>query len=115
MEPPVPAACTLPVVERPVRLAEFDALFSSAVRSVETRGPTHARLALTGGAGLAARISDLTARETECCSFFAFTVTPCPAGEGEAVTLDVEVPARYADVLAALVQRASAASAGRTP
>jgi len=98
----VPDACTLPTAERPLRLAEFDALFATAVREVDTAGPTHARMRLTGPAGLAATVRDLTARETECCSFFAFTVTPEPADEGEALILDVEVPARYADVLASL-------------
>ena len=111
----VPDACTLPTVEQPVRLNEFDDLFAAAVRRVETLSPTHARLALTGGAGLAARVRDLTARETECCSFFTFTVTPEPADDGAAVTLDIEVPARYAEVLASLAQRASTVSAGRTP
>jgi hypothetical protein len=108
----IPDACTLPTAERPLRLAEFDALFATAVRSVETTGPTRARLRLTGPAGLAATVRDLTARETECCSFFTFTITPESAGDGSLV-LDVEVPARYADVLASLTQRAVALSAGR--
>jgi hypothetical protein len=113
----VPAACSLPTAERPLRLAEFDTLFSTAVRAVETVGPTHARMRLTGPAGLAATVRDLTARETECCSFFSFTVNPEPAGpdDGEALTLDVRVPARYADVLAALAGRAAAVSAGDAP
>ena len=63
-------------------------------------------------AGLEATVRDLTARETECCSFFTFTTTAQPATGGEAVVLDVEVPAAYADVLAVLAQRASAVSAG---
>jgi hypothetical protein len=108
----IPDACTLPTAERPLRLAEFDALFATAVRSVETTGPTRARLRLTGPAGLTATVRDLTARETECCSFFTFTVTPEPAGGGSLI-LDVEVPARYADVLASLTQRAVALSAGQ--
>ncbi|MEV0131748.1 hypothetical protein AB0H83_25215 [Dactylosporangium sp. NPDC050688] len=111
----VPDACTLPTVDRPLRLAEFDDLFATAVRQVEPIGPTHARMRLTGSAGLEATVRDLTARETECCSFFTFTVTPQPATDGETLTLDVEVPAQYADVLASLAQRASAVSAGTTP
>jgi hypothetical protein len=112
----VPDACTLPTVDRPLRLAEFDDLFATAVRQVETLGPTHARMRLTGPAGLDATVRDLTARETECCSFFAFTVTPQPAtGDGEALTLDIEVPAQYADVLASLAQRASTVSTGTMP
>jgi hypothetical protein len=115
MEIVVPDACTLPTAERPLRLAEFDALFATAVRRVDSAGPTRARLRLTGPAGLAASVRDLTTRESGCCSFFAFTVTPEPAADGEALILDVEVPARYADVLASLTRRAAALAAGRTP
>jgi hypothetical protein len=110
----VPDACTLPTVDQPLRLGEFDDLFAAVVRRVETLTPTHARIALAGEAGLAAAVRDLTARESECCSFFGFTVTAEPADVGEAATLDVEVPAQYADVLASLAQRASTVSAGRT-
>jgi hypothetical protein len=109
----VPDACTLPTVDRPLRLAEFDTLFATAVRRVETVGPTRTRLRLTGPAGLEATVRDLTARETECCSFFMFTTTAEPADDGVAVTLDVQVPAQYADVLESLTRRASTVSAGR--
>ncbi|MFF5292221.1 hypothetical protein [Paractinoplanes globisporus] len=102
----VPDACTLPTAERPLRLAEFDALFATAVRRVDTLSPTHARLHLTGPAGLADTVRDLTARETECCSFFTFTLS-------EALTLDIQVPAAYAEVLATLTERAAAASSSR--
>ncbi|GGM77268.1 hypothetical protein ACFFX1_52465 [Dactylosporangium sucinum] len=110
----VPDACTLPTAEQPLRLAEFDALFATAVRAVTTVSPTHARMRLTGAAGLEAAVRDLAARETQCCSFFTFTVTPQPATGtgGEALVLDVEVPAAHTDVLASLAGRASAV-AGR--
>jgi hypothetical protein len=107
----VPDACTLPTAERPLRLAEFDHLFATAVHDVEAVSRTHARLRLAGPDGLTAWVRDLTARETECCSFFAFTITPEPAGEGEAMVLDIEVPAGYADVLGSLAGRASTVSA----
>jgi hypothetical protein len=106
----VPDACTLPTAEQPVRLAEFDDLFATAVHGVQTLGQTHARMRLTGPAGLADTVRDLTARETACCSFFTFTVTPEPVADGEALTLDVRVPTGYADVLASLAERASAVS-----
>ncbi|MFF5217676.1 hypothetical protein [Micromonospora sp. NPDC000442] len=109
----VPDACTLPTVEQPLRLAEFDNLFATAVRQVETLNPSHARMQLTGPTGLEATVRDLTARETQCCSFFAFTLTPGPTDDGEALTLDVAVPVQYADVLDSLVRSASA-SAGVT-
>ena len=104
----VPDACTLPTVDRPVRLAEFDDLFATAVRDVEILAPTHARMRLSGPVGLEERVRDLAARETECCSFFDFTIT----ADDAAVVLDVEVPPAYADVLASLAQRASAVSTG---
>jgi hypothetical protein len=110
----VPDACTLPTAERPLRLAEFDELFATAVRRVEQVNTTHIRLWLTGPAGLEATVRDLTARETECCSFFTFTVTGRRTDDGSALTLDIEVPDQYADVLASLTVRAGAASAGQT-
>jgi hypothetical protein len=107
----VPDACTLPTAERPLRLAEFDELFASAVRHVETVSPTHARMRMTGTAELAATVRDLAARETECCSFFTFAVTS-EAADGAALTLEVTVPAAYTDVLASLTKRARTVSAG---
>ena len=106
----VPDACTLPTAEQPLRLAEFDELFTDAVRAVDRIDATHARLRLTGRTGLAATVRDLTARETECCSFFTFSVATEPAGGGETVILDVAVPERHRDVLAALAGRARQAA-----
>ncbi|MBB6551859.1 hypothetical protein [Nonomuraea rubra] len=34
-----PSACTLPTVEQPLRVAEFDALFAGAVQGVAPPGP----------------------------------------------------------------------------
>jgi hypothetical protein len=110
----VPEACTLPIAEQPLRLAEFDNLFATAVRRVDPISATHARLHLTGPAGMAARVRDLAARETACCSFFTFTTSPQPATHGEAVVLDIEVPAAHAHVLEYLVQRAGSVSTGAT-
>jgi hypothetical protein len=97
-----PEACTLPTAERPLRVAEFDALFATALRRVDRISDRHARLHLTGPADLDATVRDLTAREVGCCSFFDFTV----GGTGNAVILDVEVPAAYVDVLDALLAMA---------
>ncbi|HEU4424565.1 MAG TPA: hypothetical protein VFR67_18725 [Pilimelia sp.] len=108
-------ACSLPTAERPLRLAEFDDLFATAVRGVEMLNTTRARMRLAGPAGLAARVRDLTARETECCSFFTFTISPEPAVDGEELVLDIAVPLAHADVLGSLAQRASTVSTGATP
>jgi hypothetical protein len=105
----VPEACTLPTAEQPLRLAEFDDLFAASLRGLTTTGPTRARLELGGQAGLAESVRDLTARESNCCSFFVFTVTAEPAADGETVTLEIQVPQQHTDVLAALVRRAAIA------
>lgn len=69
-QPPTwaPDACTLPTAERPLRLAEFDDLFTG-LTSLDRLSPVHVRMRLVGAAGLEATVGDLTAREAECCSF----------------------------------------------
>jgi hypothetical protein len=99
-------ACTLPTVERPLRLAEFDDLFATTLRSVEKTEPTRARLLLTGDEAVAERTLRLADAESSCCSFFTFGVTTVEPG---LVAFDIEVPAAYAYVLAGLVARADAA------
>ena len=64
-----PDACTLPTVERPLRVAEFDDLFT-AVRRSERGLPTRLDLVLPRDIEAAAR--DLARRESDCCSFFTF-------------------------------------------
>ena len=68
----VPDACTLPTVERPVRRAEFDALFAEAVVGVTHESPQRVRLELRAEPSVAARAADLAVKETGCCSFFVF-------------------------------------------
>lgn len=65
-------AFTMPTAERPLRLAEFDALFATAVRRVERLG-NDVRMRL-GADNLAEQVRDLTERETSCCSFFSFAI-----------------------------------------
>ncbi|MFC5728156.1 MULTISPECIES: hypothetical protein [Nocardioides] len=95
-------ACTMPTADRPLRLAEFDALFSRAVRDVQ-RGGTGVRMHLAGDAGLVDRVRDLTDRETSCCSFFAFTID----GTDDDLTLDIAVPPARQEILDALADRAA--------
>jgi hypothetical protein len=97
-------ACTLPTVERSLRLAEFDDLFATGVRSVARVGRTRSRLELEPDPAVAARAADLVVRETGCCGFFTFTLT---ATEGR-VRLEVAVPDSQVDVLDALTDRAAA-------
>lgn len=99
----VPKTCTLPIAEQPLRLAEFDALFSASVRR-ERLAPRHLRVTLAGGGELADSVRDLAERETRCCSLFTFAVSSPATG---VVQLDVEVPAGHVDVLDALEARAT--------
>ncbi|HEY8452560.1 MAG TPA: hypothetical protein VIL54_10225 [Natronosporangium sp.] len=103
----VSEACTLPTVEQPLRVAEFDALFATALRGVHRQTPTQLRLVLAGSAEATAR--ELATRETECCSFFRFGFGA--TGDG-AVAMDVAVPAAQVSVLDALATRARSAQSG---
>jgi len=97
----VPQVCTLPAVDRPLRVAEFDQLFNDALRGVDRPESTRLQMRLERSAE--ARARELTARESDCCSFFAFTFTP--AGD-EHVTVEVSVPTAHVPVLDALAARA---------
>ena len=98
-----PDACTLPTTERPLRGAEFDALFASALRAVHRPAPTRLRLTLDPAAEATAR--DLFARETECCSFFTFGFI---RDDGQ-LRVDADVPDAYVEVLDGLAGQARAA------
>lgn len=100
----VPEACTLPTTKQPLRQAEFDDLFATSVHDSRRLSSTHLRLDLIGPYGLQAKVEDLAARESDCCSFFTFTVT---AGAGGTVQFDIQVPTAHTDVLDALAQRAA--------
>ena len=99
----VPETCTLPTVERPLRLAEFDELFATALRGQQRLTRTSLRWRLDPAAAETAR--DLTVRESACCSFFSFAFAP----DGDDLQLDVQVPAAHVAVLDALADRAAAA------
>ncbi|WP_432946024.1 hypothetical protein ACQPXM_07140 [Kribbella sp. CA-253562] len=95
----VPEACTLPTAEQPLRVAEFDRLFARTLRSVRRTGPATIEVELAPDAR--PELDDLIARETRCCSFFAFTVTP----GGSGLVLGVTVPAAQTAVLDAFAER----------
>lgn len=81
-------ACTLPTAERPLRVAEFDRFFDDALRGVDRLASTRLRLWLDPAAE--ARVRDLVARESACCSFFDFTVT---APDDDHLVVEVSAPA----------------------
>ncbi|MGW7196217.1 hypothetical protein [Streptomyces chryseus] len=105
----VPQSCTLPTEERPLRVAEWDALFSERLTSLSRPHPLHLRLALAGGPGVEDRVRDLVGRESGCCSFFTFTTT---TGDG-LIRLEVSVDHAHEAVLDALAARSAAAGEQR--
>lgn len=106
----VPGSCTLPTAQRPLRAAEFDALFARRLVNVSRPGPLALHLLLTGGPGVEEQVRDLAARESECCSFFTFTVAV--STDLGHVRLGIEVDAAHTAVLDALQARAPRAADG---
>ena len=98
----VPESCTLPLTQRPLRLAEFDTLFASGLTAQQRLSPTALRWTLDPRVEQSAR--DLATRETACCSFFTFQFS----SDGGAVHVDIEVPPGQVTVLDALAGHASA-------
>jgi hypothetical protein len=99
-------SCTLPAAMLPRRVAEFDALFTDTVRGIERVGPERLRLELQASPQAAGRAAELAAAETQCCSFFTFTLTATGGG----LALEVSVPQPYVGVLDGLAGRAAAAA-----
>ncbi|HZR48489.1 MAG TPA: hypothetical protein VFB06_03130 [Streptosporangiaceae bacterium] len=104
----VPQACELPTAEQPMRVAEFDEVFSRAVRGAERVAAARLRLDLDPAPGVAGRVADLAVAETGCCSFFTFTLIVA----GGRLTLEVTVPPPYTGLLDALAARAAELSGG---
>ncbi|MGI8700216.1 MAG: hypothetical protein ACR2JU_03265 [Nocardioidaceae bacterium] len=108
----------MPIAEQPLRAAEFDDLFAETLVRVDRPDATRVDLTLVGEPGLVQRVQALADRESTCCSFFEFTVTPSEPDAGAdgtgrvAVHLGIAVPQARVDVLAAVVERAQAARAG---
>jgi len=100
-----PDVCTLPAAERPLRRAEFTALFATSLRGLRRVDRTSLRMTLADDTDRST-VKDLIARETECCSFFTFTVVPADG----AVLLDVSVQPAHVDVLDGFARHAADAA-----
>ncbi|MET9694674.1 hypothetical protein ABZY81_40815 [Streptomyces sp. NPDC006514] len=100
----VAQSCTLPTEERPLRLAEWDALFAERLTSLSRPQPLRLCLDLAGGEGVEDRVRDLVERESGCCSFFTFTAN---VGEDQ-IVLDISVDQAHEAVLDALAVRTAA-------
>ena len=98
----VPASCTLPTAEQPLRRREFGDLFAQDVLAVRQTSPTELRFELRADPDVAARAAGLAAKETGCCSFFTFALTIADGTIGMLVSAQ---PA-HEPVLAALAARA---------
>ena len=95
----VPASCTLPTVEQPLRLAEFDDFFRAAVRRSTRTWTTRLDLVVLAESEATAR--ELATRETSCCSFFRFDFEHAADG----LLMRIGVPKTHIDVLDALQAR----------
>ncbi|KUL21049.1 hypothetical protein [Streptomyces regalis] len=105
----VPQSCTLPTEERRLQLAQWDALFAERLIALAWPGPLRLCLHLADGSGVQDRVRELVRRESGCCSFFTFEVTP---GRGR-VQLDISVDAAHETVLEAIAARTGAAGESR--
>lgn len=99
----VPSSCTLPTVEQPLRRAEFDGLFAEDVVRFDQVSPREVRFELRAEPEVAGRAASLAAKETGCCSFFAFDLTITDG----TVSMAVSTESPHETVLAALAARAN--------
>lgn len=106
----VPAACTLPTSEQPLRRAEFDDLFAADVLAVNRLSPVEVRFELRPDAEVAARAASLAAKETGCCSFFTFGLTMSYG----TISMTVSTEPAHGEVLAAHIARAQAKVGSRS-
>ncbi|WP_052311547.1 MULTISPECIES: hypothetical protein [unclassified Actinoplanes] len=103
----VPEACTLPTADRPLRVAEFDRLFATALRGQRRLSPTTLCWELDPAAEAEAR--EAAGRESGCCSFFTFAFE----ADAAALRVRVTVPAGQIGVLDGLQQRAAGQAGAR--
>jgi hypothetical protein len=94
-----PASCTLPSVQQPLRLAEFDDFFRSAVRRSTRTATTQLDLVISPEGEATGR--DLAQRESGCCSFFRFEFDHAHND----LVMRIGVPQDRVDVLDALQAR----------
>lgn len=99
----VPSACTLPTVEQPIRVDEFDEFFTTWARTIDR--PESARVEITVDPAAEILARQLAGRESSCCSFFTFDFTTT----GEGLVMGVGIPSAYVEVLDAFTARARAA------
>lgn len=95
-----PAACTLPTAGQPLRVAEFDRLLADHLHAANRLDPRTLDLLLAAESRDV--VQDLTARESQCCSFFSFDISEANSGE---IRLRIGVPPAQVAVLDGLSDR----------
>ncbi|MFC3688876.1 hypothetical protein [Aquipuribacter hungaricus] len=98
----VPAECSLPTQQHPLRVAELDELLSHAT-ALDRVGPTVLTVRLDAAPGTEELVRDLVRRETGCCSFFTFSLDRV---EPATLLLTVSVPPTQVQVLDGIAARA---------
>ncbi|RZQ65016.1 hypothetical protein [Amycolatopsis suaedae] len=88
-----------------LRLAEFDTLFTTAVRAVRHTDPALLRLELDPTGEVAAHVADLMMWAVSRSAYLTFSLT----ATSSELWLDITVPPARVDVLHALAARATAA------
>jgi hypothetical protein len=99
-----PVECTLPLDERPERVAAFDELFASALRGLARPAPALLRLTLDGTDRVEGVVRELVTKEQACCPLFDFTIGHVDDG---ALLLEVRVADGHIGTLDALASRAA--------
>jgi hypothetical protein len=94
-------ACTLPTAEQPLRMAEFDEFFQTAVQRWTRPRATALDLVIPQKIESFAR--DLAEREASCCSFFRFDFEPTAQG----LVMRIGVSESHVEVLDALQAQVS--------
>jgi hypothetical protein len=90
----IPIACTLTVADAGDRVEEWRSFLADNVEEARRDGDVlHLRLRDSDAALCAA--ADLSAREKQCCEFFAFAITI----EADARWLDITVPSDASAIL----------------
>ena len=98
----IPIACTLSEDDQMTRGDEWRRFLDANVIEV-IRSESSARLRLLDSDAVILAAVDLSRREKECCAFFEFRLELLP----DAVWLEVAAPAEAANLVDALVDRAT--------
>jgi hypothetical protein len=100
--------CTLPTPARPLRVAEFEELFTDQIAGPRWLDTYLVEFTFDDSDDRYDQVNDLVTREMSCCPFFDFSITKEPrvATQQPVVMLRVGVPASRHDVLEALTSGA---------